>query len=85
MMFAYYAGLDAVKGLQQLHEKGERVSKNALKKQEGIIFPDFYKEVAAEMQDERTNLWSLQKSIETIIIEQWVMMHLDHPQNIQYT
>ena len=25
-----------------------------------------------------------QKSIDTIIIKQWVMMHLDHPQNIQY-
>ena len=84
MTFAYYAGPDAVKGLQRLHEKGERVSKNALKKLEGIIFPEFYKKVAAEMQDERTTLQSLQKSIDTIIIEQWVVMHLDHPQNIQY-
>ena len=36
------------------------------------------------MQDERTTLQSLQKSIDTIIIKHWVMMHLDHPQNIQY-
>ena len=52
MMFAYYAGPDAVKGLQRLHEKGERVSKNTLKKLDGIIFPDFYNKVAAWMQDE---------------------------------
>ena len=60
------------------------MSKNWLRKLEGIIFPEFYKKVAAKMQDERTTLQSLQKSINTIIIEQWVMMHLDHPQNIQY-
>ena len=61
-----------------------QLSKNVLKKLGGIIFPDFYKKVAAEMQDKRTTLQSLQKSIETIIIQQWVMMHRDHPQNIQY-
>ena len=83
MTSAYYAGLGAVKGLQRLHEKGERVSKNAVNKLEGIIFPELYKKVAAEMQDERTTLQSLQKWIDTIIIEQWVTMHLDHPQNIQ--
>ena len=84
MTFAYYAGPEAVKGLRRLHEKGEKVSKNALKKLEGISFPGFYKKVAAEMQDERTTLKLLHKSIDTIIIEQWVMMHLDHTQNIQY-
>ena len=60
------------------------MSKNPPKKLEGIIFPDFYKKVAAEMQDELTTLQSLQKSNDTIIIEQWVMMHLDHPRNFQY-
>ena len=84
MTFAYYASPHAVQGLQRLHEKGERVSKNALKKLDGIIIPPFYNKVAAEMRDERTTLQPLQKSIDTIIIEHWVMMHLDHPQNIQY-
>ena len=84
MTFLYYAGINASKGLKQLHEKGEKVSKNAPKKLEGIISPEFYKKVAAQMQDERTTLQWLQKLIDTIIIEQWVMMHLDHPQNIQY-
>ena len=84
MTFAYYAGPDAVKCSERLHEKGENVSENALKKLEGIIFPELYKKVAAEMQDERTTLQWLQKSIDSIIIKQWVMMHLIHPQNIQY-
>ena len=70
--------------MQWLHEKGERISNNTLKKLEGIIVPEFYKKVAAEMQDERTTLQSLQKWIDTIIITDWVIMHLDHPQNIQY-
>ena len=85
MTFAYYVGPDAVKGLKWLHEKGEKVSKNALNKLQGIIFPEFYKKVAAEMHDELTTLQSLRKSIDTIIIEQRVMMHGDHPQKIQYS
>ena len=84
MTFAYYGGADAVKGLKQMHEKGQKVTKNSLKKLEGIIFPEFYKKVASVMQDDRTNLQSLHKSMDTIIIEQWVMMHLDHPNNIHY-
>ena len=71
-------------GLPLLHDKGERVSKNALKRLEGIIFPEFYKKVAAEMQDEKTTLQSLQKSIDTIIIYQCVMMHLDHSPDSEY-
>ena len=31
MTFAYYAAPDAVKGLQKFHDKGEKVSKKALK------------------------------------------------------
>ena len=46
--------------------------------------PDFYKKVAAEMQEEKTTLKSLQKSFDTITIEQWVSMHPDHPGNGQY-
>ena len=84
MTFAYYAGPDAVKGLQTFHDKGEKVSKNALKKLEGIVLPEFYMKVAAAMQEEKTTLQSLQKSINTIIIEQWVSMHLDQPGNGQY-
>ena len=84
MTFAYYAGPEAVKGLQTLHEKGEKVTKNALKKLEGIILPEFYKTVAAQMQEAKTPLKLLQKSFDNIILEEWVSMHLDHPHNAQY-
>ena len=60
MTFACYGGPDAVKGLQKFHDKGEKVSKNALKKLEGVILPEFCKKVAAEMQEEKTTLKSLQ-------------------------
>ena len=53
MTFAYYARLEAVKGLQKYHDKGEEVSKNALNKLEGVTLPEFYKKVAAEMQEKK--------------------------------
>ena len=46
--------------------------------------PEFYKKVAAEMQEEKTTLKSLRKSFNNIILDQWVSMHLDHPHNSQY-
>ena len=84
MTFAYYAGPDAVKGLQKFHDKGEKVTKNALKKLDGTLLPEFYIKVAAEMQEEKTSLKSLQNSFDNIILEQWVSMRLDHPHNGQY-
>ena len=82
--FAYYSGPDAVKGLQKFHDKGEKVTKNALKKLEGIILPVFYKKVAAQMQEEKTAVKSLQKSFDNIILEQWASVHLDDLGNGQY-
>ena len=84
MTSAYYAGLEAVKGLQKVHDKGEKVTKNALKKLDGILLPKFYKKVAEVMQEEKTTLKSLQNSLDDIILDQWVSMHLDHPNNGQY-
>ena len=46
--------------------------------------PEFYRQVAAVMQEEKTTLQSLQKSIATIIIDQWVSMHPYQPGNGQY-
>ena len=45
MTFAYYAGPEAVKGLQKFHDEGEKVTKNALKELDGILMPEFYKKV----------------------------------------
>ena len=84
MKFAYHAGPEAVKGLQKFHDKEEKVTKNALKKLDGILLPEFYKTVAEVMQEEKTTLKSLPNSIDDIILDQRVQMHLDHPHNGQY-
>ena len=84
MLFAYYADPEAVKGLQKFYDKGKKVKKNALKKLDGILLPEFYNKVAEVMQEEKTTLKSLQNSFDDIILEQWVSMHLDHPHNGQY-
>ena len=84
MTVAYYAGPEAVKGLQKFHNKGEKVTKNALKKLDGILLPDFYKKVAEAMQEEKATRKSLQNRFDNIILDQWVSMHLDHPHNGQY-
>ena len=84
MTFAYYAGPEAVKRLQKFHDKGEKVTKNAPKKLDRILLPEFYKKVAEVMQEEKTTLKSLQNSFDDIIPDQWVSMHLEHPHNGQY-
>ena len=84
MTFACSACPEAVKCLQKCHDKEEKVTKNALKKLDGILMPEFYKKVAAEMQEEKTTSKSLQKSFDDIILEQFVSMHVDHPRNGQY-
>ena len=73
-----------MKGLQKFHDKGEKVTKKALKKLDGILLLEFYKKVAELMQEEKTILKSLWNSIDDIILDQWVSMHLDHPHNGQY-
>ena len=82
--FAYYAGPEASKGLQKFHDKGEKVTKNTLKKLDGILLPEFYKKEAEVMQEEKTTLKSLPNVIDDIILDHWVSMHLDQPHNGQY-
>ena len=65
-------------------DKGEKVTKNALKKLDGILLPEFCKKVAEVMQQEKITLKSLPNLIDDIILDQWVSMHLDHPHNGQY-
>ena len=67
-----------------MHQKGQKVTKNSLKKLENVVFPDFYRELASVMQHDRTTVQSFQKSMDTIIIDHFVMMHLDHPNNSHY-
>ena len=49
MTFAYYGGQDAVDGLKAMDERGEKLTKNSLKKLEGIMYPQYYKKVALAM------------------------------------
>ena len=63
MTFAYYAGPEAVKGLRKFHDKGEKVTKNALKKLDVILLPEFYKKVAEVMQGEKTTLNTLEEFV----------------------
>ena len=56
MTFVYCGRADAVQGLRLLHETGYQVTKDSLKKLEGIAFPEFYKNVALVMQDNETTL-----------------------------
>ena len=77
-----------MKGLQNFHDKGEKASKNALEKLEGVMLPEFYKKVAHEMQKGKTTLRLLQESFNTIILEQWVPLHLNgqcvRPEKVVY-
>ena len=84
MTVAYYAGPEAVKGVQKFHNKGEKVTKIALKKLDGILLPEFHEKVAEVIQEGKTTLETLKNSFDDIILDQWVSMHLDHPHNGQY-
>ena len=66
MTFAYYAGPEAVKGLQKFHDKGEKVTKKTLRKLDRILLPEFYKKVAEVMQEEKTTLKSLPNLVDDI-------------------
>ena len=81
MTFAYYAGQDAVDGLKATDERREKLTKNSLKKLEGIMYPEYYKKVAMALQEPRTTVRSLQNEMDTSTTQQWVMMHLNQPNN----
>ena len=67
-----------------MHHNGQNVTNNALTTMEGIIYQEFHKKVALVMQDQRTSVQSIKEKMDTIIIDQWVMTHLDHPGNREY-
>ena len=59
MTFAYYAGPEAVKGLQKFHDKGEKVTKNALKKLDGILLPGVLQESGRVRKSAFPLLWDI--------------------------
>ena len=62
----------------------ERSLEERTKETGGYHLAEFYRQVADVMQEEKTTLRSLQTSIDTIIIDQGVSMHLYQPGNGQY-
>ena len=78
MTFAYYGRQDAVEGLKTMDERGQKLTTKSLKKLEGVMYPEFYKNVAFAMQEPGTIVQSLNKQIDTILSQQWVIIHLDH-------
>ena len=67
--------------LTAIDDRGEKLTKNSLKKLEGVTYPKHHVKVAFAMQKPPTTLRSLHTHLHTIITQQWVMMHLDHPRN----
>ena len=83
---AYYCGREAVTGMKDLESrsKKEDVTRNAFKKLEGLHLPSLLQKVCAHMNLKDSTLRSTQNYIDALITEQWVIFHLDHPDNKQY-
>ena len=83
---AYYCGREAVTGMKNLVSKSrkEDVTRNAFKKLEGLHLPSLLQKVCAHMNLKDSTLRSTQNYIDALITEQWVILHLDHPDNKQY-
>ena len=72
-----------MKNLESKSRK-EDVTRNALKKLEGLHLPNLLQKVCAHMNLKDSTLRSTQNYIDALITEQWVIFHLDHPENKQY-
>ena len=83
---AYSCGREAVTGMKNLETKSRReeVTRNAFKKLEGLHLPSLLQKVCAHMNLRDSTLRTTQNYIDAQIMEQWVIFHLDHPDNKQY-
>ena len=72
-----------MKNLESKSRKGE-VTRNVFKKLEGLHLPRLLQKVCAHMNLKDSTLRSTQNYIDALITEQWVIFHLDHPDNKQY-
>ena len=68
----------------QTKSKKEDVTRNAFKKLEGLHLPSLLQKVCAHMNLKDSSLHTTQNYIEALITEQWVIFHLDHPDNKHY-
>ena len=62
----------------------EEVTRNASRKLEGLHLPSLLQKVCAHMNPKDSTLRGTQNYIAAQITEQWVIFHLDHPDNKQY-
>ena len=64
--------------------KKEDPTRNAFKKLEGLHLPSLLQKVCAHMNLKHSTLRSTQNYIDALMKKQWVIFHLDHPDNKQY-
>ena len=72
-----------MKNLESKSRK-EDVTRDAFRKLEGLHLPSLLQNVCAHMNPKDSTLRSTQNDIDALITEQWVIFHLDHPDNKQY-
>ena len=64
--------------------KKEDITRNAFKRLEGLHLPSLLQKVCAHMNLKDSTLKTTQNYIDAQITEQWVIFHLDHPDNTQH-
>ena len=64
--------------------KNEDVTRNVFKKLEGLHLPNLLQKVCAHMNLKDSTLRTTQNYIDVLTTEQWVIFHLDHPDNKHY-
>ena len=72
-----------MKNLESRSRK-EEVTRNAFNKLEGLHLPSLLQNVCAHVNLKDSTLRTTQNDIDAQITDQWVMFHLDHPDNKQY-
>ena len=65
----------------ETRSRKEEVTRNAFKKLEGLHLRSLWQKVCAHMNLKDSTLRTSQNYIDAQITEQWVMFHLDHPNN----
>ena len=80
---AYCCGMDLVNGIKDLESRSrkEDVSRNALRRLEGLHLPCLLQNVCAHMNLKDAARHSTQAHSDTLLTEESVTFHLDHPDN----
>ena len=68
----------------KIKSRKDEVTRNAFKKREGLHLRSLLRKVCAHMNLKDSTLRTTQNYIDAQITDQWVIFHLDHPDNKQY-